>query len=643
MNNRSLFFVIAVMFPLIAFSQIKGSRGTYYWPTYTPIEIPDSLKSEDAFYIDNVKTYEFHERFKTEILVFKRTYINSEKAAEELSQQELYVGDYGQMSVLKARTIKSSGEVLDLEGDQIIETSTEKKNKYGRERIRRIQFVYPDVQVGDVIDMVYELVVDRYIFSDLLYLEDDLPSMHSRISMDNLSQLDLTVHRLNDAPPVRVNSDFGSQAIDWQSSGVKSIKTDYFNALPPNHPCLVFILWKRGETLDYKTWFTIDGEDLPQEYEIFRSIERVFLTQGIIQEDDAPFSQLQDLIRYLENECLWQEDERVAVPKTINHLEKQEVNRGLFSRYIMKFLNEKNIRYEKGFTKSLLDGRFEHGFVSLEQLDHRFFVIYDEEEQPHFLFPPRGQGQFYYLDEIPYYLEGNQSIALYGQRDFLKEQLMVALPESTADLNKHSAQLKIQLNKEEKRSSYSRKDRLSGHYSFLTRYNFRSIWLEELGIVPDSIELSPTLQNNMRTRPVYPYQVEFDQNDRSGEFFQIIDDSIGWFDLSSVLPLGVYQADELEGEFGDYLVLPFLKKHSISVFIQNDEFLAVAEDIRSIDLTNEVGEMKMEVFQMNDKVIKVQVSMEISRRYLKGNDVESFKDLLRKYAEIRGKKWLLKL
>lgn len=644
MNRINYLIILLVLLPIFGFAQIKGARGTYHWPAYSPIQIPDSLESEDAFFIENVKTYDFKEGFQTDIVVFKRTYINSESAAEELSQQELFVGTSGSMNVLRARTLKANGEVLELEGDQIIETIAEKKNKYGSESVRRIQFVFPKVEVGDVIDLVYEISLDRYIFSDLLYLEDDIPSMHSRITLRNFSLLDITVYKLNDAPPIESKMESGSQIIDWQKHGVKALKTDYFNALPPDHPSLVFVLWRRGESLDYSTWFYLDGEELPQQYETLSSIKKMALEQGIIQEEDHSFVQLQDFIRFMENECLWTTEQNVPFNKTLNSLAKQEVNQVLFFRYLMKFLDEKDIRYEKGFSKSLLKGRFEHGFVSLEQLTHRFLIIYDENEQPHFLFPPRGKGQFYYLDEIPYYLEGNQSIGLYGVRDVLKEQIMVALPESEGRFNMHAAQIKLKLNKGEEESTYTRKDRLSGHYSFLTRNRLGAIWREELGILPDSMMLHPTLKNGLPVSPVYPYQLEYNQTDRKESFYQSIDDSLGWLDISSLLPLGVYQDDELDADFGDYLVLPFVKNHAISIFVQSNDAIAIAEDERMLELSNGVGTVKIELFELNDKIIKVQLSIEIARRYLSGReDVEQFEALLQRYAEIRSKKWLLKL
>lgn len=644
MNKKNYLVLLLAVLPFFGWSQIKGARGTYRWPAYTPVTIPDSLKSEDAFFIDNVTTYDFREGFQTDIIVFKRTYINSESAAEELSQQELFVGTAGSMTILRARTLKASGEVLELDGDQIIETVAERKNKYGSESVRRIQFVFPNVEVGDVIDLVYEISLDRYIFSDLLYLEDDIPSMHSRITLRNFSLLDITAYRLNNAPPIESKMESGSQIIDWQKSGVKAMKTDYFNALPPDHPSLVFVLWRRGESLNYNTWFYLDGEELPQEYEPLSSINKMALEQGIIQEADHPFVQIQQFIRYMENECVWTTDQRIPFNKTLNSLTKQEVNQVLFFRYLMKFLKEKDIRYEKGFTKSLLNGRFEHGFVSLEQLTHRFLIIYDENDQPHYLFPPRAEGQFYYMDEIPYYLEGNQSIGLYGERDILKEQTMIALPESEGKFNMHAVQIKVKLNKGEEESSYTRKDRLSGHYSFLTRKRLGSIWREELGIAPDSVDLHPTPKNGLAVSPVYPYQIEYNQDEGKGSFYQAFDDSIGWLNVSSLLPLGVYQEDELDADFGDYLVLPFVKNHAISIFIQSDDQLSIAEEVRALEMTNGVGTIKMELFELNEKIIKAQLTIDISRRYLSGEeDVKQFKELLQHYAEIRSKKWLLKM
>ena len=421
------------------------------------------------------------------------------------------------------------------------------------------------------------------------------------------------------------------------------MKSDYFNALPPDHPSLVFVLWRSGENLNYSTWYAADGVEYPQEYQIFRSIENMCIEEGAIREGDLPFMQLQSMIRYMENECIWSEDEHIILSKTLDCLSRQEVNRILFLRYVMKFLKEKKNRFEKGFTKSLLKGKFEHGFVSLEQLTHRFLVIYDEEEKPHFLFPPRGEDQFYYLDEIPYYLEGNQSISLFGERDILQEQAMILLPESSNKQNMHTAQIKIDLNKNGEVSTYSRKDKLTGHYSFLSRDDLGSTWLEELGIVPDSITVFPTLKDGLRTGAMFPYQVEFNQEDRAHAFFQAIDDSIGWFELSSILPLGVYQEDELTADFGDYLVLPFIKKHAISTFIQNDTGVSIAEDIHSIEISNDVGAIEVKLFQLNSKVVKVKVNIDLKKRYLKGDDIDSFKELLQKYSEIRQKKWLLKM
>lgn len=642
MHTKFFFIVLLILLPLSSSAQIKGARGKYIWPKFESVQIPDSLKSEDAFFIENVTTYDILEGFQMNIMVFKRIYVNSEKAAEGLSQQELFLGRDGTLTILRARTLKASGEVFDLDGDQIIETVAERKNKYGTDRVRRIQFVYPKVEVGDVIDMVYEISFDGYIFSDLLYLEDDLPSMHSRITLRNFSLLDLTVYRLNNAPPLESKMESGSQIINWQATGVKPIKTDYFNALAPDHPSIVFVLWRRGEDLDYTTIYSGDALEFPQDFDVFTSITKQLVTEGVIKDTDNSFTQLRSLIQFCENECTWTDDSNITLGKTLNYLSNKKVNDVLFIRYVMKFIKEQNLRLEKGFTKSLLNGKFEHGFVSLEQLSNNFLIIYDQENQPHFLFPPSGEGKFYYLDEIPYYLEGNQSIGLFGERDILKETAAILLPESDGKQNSHSAQIRIAFQKDSLTTRFERKDKLTGHYSFLARDAYGDIWLDELGIAPDSLEVKPVFNNGSRTDAFYPYQVEFVQSDRKEDLFKSIDDSLGWLDISSLLPLGIYQGDELDTDFGDYVVLPFLKRNSISIFFQCEEAISVAEDVLKMNTSNNVGSIEMSVYQLSETVLKIQVTIDMKLRYLRAGDIKSFQELMRAYAEVRAKKWLLK-
>lgn len=635
---RSRFLFLLILFTLPQFSKADGGRGTYIWPEYKGITVPDSLKSEAAFFIQNMTTIDFMSSFETQIVVFKRVYINSEEAAEKYSKKELIVGNSGTITMIAARTLKNSGEILELGKEDILETFTKTRNKYGRETVKKIQLIYPQVQVGDVLDFAYQIDLDGFIYSDMLYLEDEIPSMHTRISLRNMTDvLDLTAYSVNGIPKMITSNSGGIKTAYWEKKGVSSIKTDFFNAISPKHPYLVYTLWKPSEDMDYKTIFEYETMTFPYNYGGFTSLTEYFIEQGIFKEEDESFVRLKKIISYLDQECTWNRDKGTKyVKESINFLKKKKVDAVLFQRYIMKFLFENRMAYEQGFTKSLRDGFFEHGFVSLEQLSHRFLIIYDAEENGHFLFPPRGENLFYFLDEIPYYLEGNQSIAIKSEKNALKDQFAVLLPESPGKMNRHKASIVMKLDKD-LGATMKRKDRLNGHYSFLTRGGYSSIWLDELRIAPDSVEIEPA-----SVQGYYPYKTEYAQSDLTFDGFQKFGDSLVWFDPSDLLPMGVYQDNEADEELGNYVVLPFLKQTEIAVFIQSESPISIAEDEKEIAYSNSIGEVKAKISKADDTVLKATFSVETKKRYLDNEaDIKAFEELLQKYAEISKKKWLL--
>jgi len=622
-------------------SSADGRKGTYIWPAYNQISVPDSLKNESAFFISNVTTIDFMESFETEVIIFKRVYINSEEAAEKYSKKDIFIGHSGYISMLAARTIKKDGRTIELNNRQIIETSSEKKNKYGTETtVRRIQLIYPEVEIGDVVDLAYQIDIDHYIYSDLMYLEDEIPSLYSRITLRNLSMLDITSYSLNNMPKRISKTNAGMKTISWEKRGVSSIKTDYFNALAADAPCLVFVLWKRGEPLGYEAIYGFDVQDYPKNYDLLSSIQDHLIENGVFSSDDNQFVQLKKMIHYFENEFSWNTKDGIHKRETTKFLYNKKVDRKLFLRYVMKFLRENRIEYMRGFSKSLLNGKFDHGVVSLEQLSQRFLLINDEEGQLHFLFPPRGEGQFYYLDEIPFYLEGNESVALAGERGLLKERSMVALPESSAKNNRQISNMLIDVKVADSIiCTLKRKDIFSGHYSFLTRDENSSIWLEELNIADDSVDLKPS-----STKEFYPYDVEYNQENVPINILERLDDSLAWLNTSDLLPLGIYQGDELNADYGNHLILPFLKQTEILIYLKSNTPIALAENESELSFKNAIGSIKVNIYQMDELVLKINYSIAINQRYIVGEEaILEFKELIQKYSEIVSKKWVLKV
>lgn len=613
-----------------------GARGTYIWPEYTPIEVPDSLKKESAFFVNNVTTIDFLDMFEMQVVVFKRIYINSEKAAEQYSKHEMFLTGRGSIAMINARTLKADGTIINLAGNQIIETFSKEKNKYGTRTVRRFQLAYPQVQVGDVIDIAYQVDLPGYIYSDLMYLEDDIPSIYSRITLRNMSRLELTAYSLNNMPKSIQRDEKGIPTVSWEKTGVKSMKTDYFNALPPTAPSFVYTLWRPGEIIDYDAVYESEIRGYPSNCNRSFSLHEYFENEGVLNKGDDKLVQIKKIITYFEKECTWNYSKSTEyIKQSTDFLERKEIDDVLFMRLIIKFLDEKGIKAERGFTKSLLDGKFEQGFVSLEQLSDRYLVIYDDLDRPHFLFPPRGEGKFYYLDEIPFYLEGNQSVTMIGG-DELESSGGYGLPESMKEDNRHNGMVIIDWQDTDS-LKLRRKDQLTGHYSYLTRSKHSSVWLGELNISNDSILPTPK-----QVKDFYPYEVTYEGEKHSKDVITAIEDSLYWMNASSELPLGLYQGDELNETYGNYLVLPFLKELNFSVFVQAPTVISNAEEISSVVFSNDIGEVSVNVFQKSENVLQYVYAVKVAKRYISGEEeVKRFKELMQNYQDVRTKKWVI--
>lgn len=639
MKSNAWIVVFAAMW-LSFHSFADGRKGIYKWPEYKKIEVPDSLKSEAAFFISNVTTIDFRDTYETEVVVFQRIYLNSAEAVEEYGRRELFIGSYGKLSMINARIIKQNGEIIELGNDEIKDTRAKRKNKYVTETFRRIQLIYPNAEPGDVIDLAYEISVYGYINSRLMYLEDELPSMYSRITIRNMSLLDLTAYTLNNMPKPINKEENGLKILTFEKEGVKSITHDYYNALPPKAPGFVFNLWRRGVDLDYGTVYIYDQLNYSVKFGLGNLVTDYFVGNGVINAGEDVFVSLKKIILHLENEFEWNGETVYEVNRTMSALKDRKVDEVLFIRYIARFLEENDVRFEHGFTKSLLDGIFEHGFVSIEQMSHRYLLFYDASGEIHYLFPPTRDKCYFYIDEIPNYVEGNQSVALYGKKETsLDEKAAVQLPESGAETNRHFANILLEIESDSMHVKGQRKDVFAGQYSYFVRSAESSDWLDEFNVVFDSAKLVP-----IRLDSYYPYEAEFNQELSGNRYFEPVDESLYWLKVDEVLAEGLFLRDEQDAEWGDYLVLPFHKKDVISLFVKSDKPISLAEEFSEMNFTCSIGSIKATVIQMMENVIKIQYEVKITRRRVETpSEIADFESMLEQYADIRNKKWVIRV
>jgi hypothetical protein len=433
----------------------------------------------------------------------------------------------------------------------------------------------------------------------------------------------------------------GMQTLTFERKGLGVLKQDYFNATPPSQPVLIYILWKREETLTYNLIYENDTDAFPDKPLPLISLKKKLIQSGVINESQPELKRLKVFLNHLRTDFKWKQDSRSSNEMQVMDLFDEKIlNYPMFLKYVMKFCSEHKLKFERGYTKSLLNGPFIHGMVSLEQLEQKYFIIYDEKNVPHFLFPPSGSNYFYLLDEIPYYNEGNQSIVLYGEKKFIKEQAKVLLPESKSVNNLINTRVLLNVNLNDSLiSKVKRKDVFKGHYSYLVRSKREEKWLDDFGVkVGNKHSKFVSMEEN------YPYSLTYELNDLDSNLWLKVDDSSFWFNPNAYLPEGIYLKDELNADFGDYLILPFPKKAVTQFFIQSEGNMKLAELKTTLSLKNSIGMVEAKLFQMSPKMIRLEFNVQIDNRYIKGeNAVSELRELIDFYDGLKSKKWLFKM
>lgn len=617
-------------------SFIALAENRYNWPPYTKQSVPDSLAKEDAIYLVNATTIDYMETYETNIVYFKRIHINTRKGAEDFSSREIYQFSSGKIALKATRIIKPDGSILELGDEHIIETFLEEKGRYEDNHYRRIQFVFPTLEPGDVIDIVYQVDYNYPLSSNTLYLEDDLCSLSSQITIRNAGKLGISLY------PSEGMKDYTTTrglvpAFAWVKKGVPKQIDGLFNAPRPGSPSVVYVVWHPETILNYADIWRMDYEkyNCPAGASFLKALIR----EGVVTVNGSSSEQLLVLINHLgSGKFRWVPENEVSPSvKTTTYYTDGLINNTLFFRYIQAFCTEYGLSYEKGYTRSLLNGVFRHGFVSFDQLDLRFLLINDEDGEPHYLFGPGGENRYFHLDEIPYFAEGNQSVVLSGKGYEYTEASAMQLPLSIATDNKHTASLIIKWQPENTDSLVvKRSDVVSGHYSYLLKTDDE--WLKTFAISDTTIAVESA-------KDIYPYELAYKQEKSYSEteLISAIDDTLSWIKPANFLPHDLYFENETLEEMGEYIVLPFLRYDKFSIYIEAPDSITLLEKTTTFSTDNTVGKLVTNAVQVNPKVIKITYELQLKRRIVETEQQrDDLQQLLDDWHAIQAKKWVIR-
>lgn len=625
---------LSILF-ISVFIHLSFAGDKYIWPEFSNPAIPDSVKSEDAIYLENRITVDFMLDYETSIVYFKRIKLLSKKGVENFLNHDLFQFNDGSITLKKARIIKSDGSIKELTDENVKETFMDNKNKYESNYYKRIQFIFPNLEVGDVIDVVYQIDYKSYSLSNCIYLEDDLCSLNSRLSLRNFSNYELTVYPSKNLSNYVVQNKSSSPTFYWNIQGVKKNSQNEFSAHPANASKVAYTLWMPNETFSYNLVYSGDRD----RYHVntgFKEFRETLKFEGILKSDLGPLENLNNIIHFFETDFEWNEDENMpASIKAVECFRKRIMDTKIFFQLIQQYLEENELKYHVGFTRDLNEGVFEHGFVALYQLDYRFLVIENLGGDEHFLFGPTSKSRFYYLDEIPAPCEGNQSILFTENKNEVTTS-SVLLPQSDFNNNKHTATIVLKTGHLADTSiTVNRRDSFSGQQSIFFRNPSTAHYFKNMNVC-DTI-LKPT-----EVKYIYPYSVSFKQEDTVSTYFANFDDNLYSFNAEKLIPNFIFFEGETKEPTANYSIIPFSKQQKYAIYIESPNPIKIADKITSLIKSNSVGFVKTEIFQTDPNKIKINYEIKLEKRILL-NQAESneYLDLVKEWANILIKKWII--
>jgi hypothetical protein len=422
----------------------------------------------------------------------------------------------------------------------------------------------------------------------------------------------------------------GIDLLNWERKGVAKMNDSYFHAPSPKQQCLIYSLWGVDETLNYDAIFYLDYDTYPNSEFALHNFNSYFIDQSVYTSEDPILIKIQKLITYLDKSCTYKKNlQTEPILKVLGNIKDYEINTQNFFIVAQEILKTSHTKFWIGYTQSLLNGPFYNGIVSLSQLETRFLIIELEDGTQHFLFGP-SEDRWYYLDEIPYYIEGNEAVAMLGKEGVLEKLLPVTLPKSVATDNTNFVKLLVK--KEGEKLSYRRDDHLSGHFSTLVRSNDQSYWLHKFALEQDSL-------NYFSQESFYPYNLDVSTSDVSN--FTVAKNETGTksISLKNMIPQNIFSdSEEEENELYNYVILPFEKSIKYSVYYQSDVNVTLNEK-NDVFLSNSVGEISYKSTQVNETIISISLTLIIKDRYLDGPEkLKAFEELLMKWSEVRQTK-----
>jgi hypothetical protein len=548
----------------------------------------------------------------------------------------------GNISQLAGRVIKSNGEIIVLKKENFIISKVTSGKRYNDELYRLASIIYPNVQVGDVLDLVFDVDFDGYVYSETMYLAQELATLHSKISIRNNSSLDLSAFPINGMPELVATSDKIGPLFLTEQRNIKAIPDGDFNALRPTIPKLVFNLWMPEEALTHDVVYSFYDRNNRNKFAPIIKFYTALLNDKVFTQEDYNQNQFLAVIKtmnYLQETMTFDNDIYLKPDDKLDaYYYAKKIDGKIYMKLLEQLFLDLAIPYDDCRTNSLWAGQFDVGVVALDQFRKRFFIIQDQNGADHFIFEPNSKGRWFKLDEIPYNYEGNKAVAWKGKDGKLSNVSVINLPESSETETQQVTNIQLNITtKLPYKTAGLRQDKFSGHYSAIVRGKDKSDLRNDL-----CFSDKETAPNSVSE--VFPYQTEFRTEIRDSALITDVDESLKMLDLSKYFPNSVFYEDEKDETYSGYLLLPFRKSQQFRFFVLCNSPVQIEEKTDLVKIENTVGSCSYDVDQMSENSFKIICTLTLKKRILETEqDAKDYMEIINFFHTMKGKKWVLSL
>ncbi|MCD4696476.1 MAG: DUF3857 domain-containing protein [Bacteroidales bacterium] len=635
----SLFFLL-IVFPSV--SQIAD----HTWIDILPLDtIPTAYADEDAIIIHSATTlflpedipFQYDDWMSVEdnvTVLLKDFYITVESyrrikiLTKNGLQQFAYIItpiiDLEDLLLMDARTIKQSGEIIEVNKDDIKESVLDEDDDYNW-RFGQMRFAIPGVEVGDEVEIIFKYKMYGRAYQDDVFLNSYLPSLSSEyiINIPQQNHIDFKLYNGFEEPDIN----FKDQRIivtfsaDSLQSIYKQINSSIYTELPYFSSCIYES--SRGFVKNTKT-------DWPAIYHHFTDIfeqdvhytnrqNYVFnylIRQKFRMDKATDYERFTEIFYHLKNTLkirrLKEFEEGYHVGYYMYH--------GFINNYLLRVLyckifDKLKMKYYLCLGREKQLGPIDKTYLRPNELTHVFFMIQDDEGKFHFVYPHTKKRK-YEIDELPPSLCGTTALLLSQITKDSVEILETKIPEGSMSHNYRKRNVKISIDLENKHADLLKRISLSGAVSTLYRMNIDSLHKNPEFIYnnfkknfPGDDSLKYDTAYVEYTCEVKPYNYRYVIQTHEKNMVNFIGDNIYSLDLKSVIYHKSIKSPDYKRTMNYINKFPYSDLNNVFLLFSEPVNLVNAEDFVNVDTDG----FKFQINQLNPTTINIISDYSISK------------------------------